>query len=101
MIDVTPLYKYDVRGKDATAYLNRIMVRNVGKLVGQHPLELLGIEQHPALVALHPEHPPLVAGAEEQNAGVVAGLAWGLVATVVFWFRALFGRSFAVPPEVS
>ena len=32
MIDVTPLYKYDVRGPDATAYLNRIVVRNIAKL---------------------------------------------------------------------
>jgi len=32
MIDVTPLYKYDVRGPDATDYLNRIVVRNISKL---------------------------------------------------------------------
>jgi aminomethyltransferase len=32
LIDVTPLYKYDVRGKDAARYLARIMVRDIGKL---------------------------------------------------------------------
>jgi aminomethyltransferase len=32
LIDVTPLYKYDVRGRDAAAYLARIMVRDVRKL---------------------------------------------------------------------
>jgi aminomethyltransferase len=36
MIDVTPLYKYEVRGKDAAVFLSRLMVRNVKKLkVGQ------------------------------------------------------------------
>jgi aminomethyltransferase len=36
LIDVTPLYKYDVRGKDACAFLSRVMVRNIAKLkVGQ------------------------------------------------------------------
>ncbi len=36
LIDVTPLYKYEVRGKDACAFLSRMMVRNIGKLkVGQ------------------------------------------------------------------
>ena len=32
VIDVTPLFKYDVRGPDAAAFLARIMVRDVGKL---------------------------------------------------------------------
>ena len=32
VIDVTPLYKYDVIGRDAAAFLSRIMVRNVHKL---------------------------------------------------------------------
>ena len=32
MIDVTPLYKFDVRGPDAAAFLSRLMVRNVAKL---------------------------------------------------------------------
>ena len=32
MIDVTPLYKYDVRGRDAATFLSRIMVRNIKKL---------------------------------------------------------------------
>ena len=32
LIDVSPLYKYDVRGKDAAAYLARIMVRDIRKL---------------------------------------------------------------------
>ena len=32
LIDVTPLYKYDVRGKDAARYLARIMVRDIRKL---------------------------------------------------------------------
>lgn len=32
VIDVTPLYKYDVRGKDAAAFLSRITVRNIQKL---------------------------------------------------------------------
>jgi aminomethyltransferase len=36
LIDVTPLYKYEVHGKDACKFLSRIMVRNVAKLkVGQ------------------------------------------------------------------
>ncbi|MBI4821335.1 MAG: aminomethyl transferase family protein [Deltaproteobacteria bacterium] len=32
LIDVTPLYKYEVRGKDAAAMLSRMMVRNVAEL---------------------------------------------------------------------
>ena len=32
MIDVTPLYKYEVRGPDAAALLSRMMVRNVARL---------------------------------------------------------------------
>ena len=32
MIDVTPLFKYEVYGKDACAFLCRIMVRNIAKL---------------------------------------------------------------------
>lgn len=32
MIDVTPLFKYDVRGKDACRFLCRIMSRNIAKL---------------------------------------------------------------------
>ncbi|NNF05657.1 MAG: aminomethyl transferase family protein, partial [Candidatus Eisenbacteria bacterium] len=32
MIDVTPLFKYEVYGPDATAFLTRIMSRNIGKL---------------------------------------------------------------------
>ena len=32
MIDVTPLYKYDVSGPDAAAYLSRVMARNIAKL---------------------------------------------------------------------
>ncbi len=32
LIDVTPLYKYDVRGADAAAFLARIMVRDIRKL---------------------------------------------------------------------
>jgi glycine cleavage system T protein (aminomethyltransferase) len=32
MIDVTPLYKYDVTGPDAASFLARIMVRDPGKL---------------------------------------------------------------------
>jgi len=36
LIDVTPLYKYEVYGKGARAFLSRIMVRNIAKLkVGQ------------------------------------------------------------------
>ncbi len=36
LIDVTPLFKYDVRGKDATAFLCRVMARDVSRLsVGQ------------------------------------------------------------------
>ena len=36
LIDVTPLFKYDVYGEDAAAFLSRIMVRNINKLkVGQ------------------------------------------------------------------
>jgi aminomethyltransferase len=36
LIDVTPLYKYEVHGKDACAFLSRMMVRNIAKLkVGQ------------------------------------------------------------------
>ncbi len=36
MIDVTPLYKYEVRGPGAAAFLTRIMVRNIAKMtVGQ------------------------------------------------------------------
>ena len=36
LIDVTPLYKYEVHGRDACAFLSRIMVRNIGRLkVGQ------------------------------------------------------------------
>ena len=32
LLDVTPLYKYRVRGKDAAAYLSQIMVRDITKL---------------------------------------------------------------------
>ncbi|HEX6791520.1 MAG TPA: aminomethyltransferase family protein [Candidatus Krumholzibacteria bacterium] len=32
LIDVTPLFKYDVRGRDAGAYLARLLVRDVRKL---------------------------------------------------------------------
>ena len=32
LIDVTPLYKYDVRGRDAAAFLSYITVRDIGKL---------------------------------------------------------------------
>jgi aminomethyltransferase len=36
LFDVSPLYKYDVRGRDAMALLDRIMVRDISKLrVGQ------------------------------------------------------------------
>jgi aminomethyltransferase len=36
MIDVTPLYKYEVYGREAAAFLDRIMVRNIRRLkVGQ------------------------------------------------------------------
>ncbi len=36
MIDVTPLFKYYIRGKDAAAFLARVMVRDIRKLkVGQ------------------------------------------------------------------
>jgi len=36
LFDVSPLYKYDVRGRDAVALLDRIMVRDITKLsVGQ------------------------------------------------------------------
>ena len=36
VIDVTPLFKYEVRGKDAAAFLSRMMVKNIQKLkVGQ------------------------------------------------------------------
>ncbi|MBR56701.1 MAG: hypothetical protein CMH54_01450 [Myxococcales bacterium] len=32
VIDVTPLYKYDITGPDAAAFLSRVMVRNIKKL---------------------------------------------------------------------
>ena len=32
LLDVTPLYKYEVTGPDARAFLTRLMCRNVGKL---------------------------------------------------------------------
>ena len=32
LIDVTPLYKYEVYGSDAAAFLSRIMVKNIAKL---------------------------------------------------------------------
>lgn len=32
LLDVTPLYKYDITGPDAGRFLARVMVRNVGKL---------------------------------------------------------------------
>ena len=32
LLDVTPLFKYRVRGKDAAAYLSQIMVRDITKL---------------------------------------------------------------------
>lgn len=36
LIDVTPLYKYEVRGKDAARFLSKVMVRDIGKLkIGQ------------------------------------------------------------------
>ncbi len=36
MIDVTPLFKYEIHGPDAAAFLSRIMVKNIAKLkIGQ------------------------------------------------------------------
>jgi aminomethyltransferase len=36
LIDISPLYKYDVRGRDAVALVNRVMTRNAAKCaVGQ------------------------------------------------------------------
>jgi aminomethyltransferase len=36
LFDVSPLYKYDVRGRDAPALMNRVIVRDVAKCrVGQ------------------------------------------------------------------
>ena len=36
MIDVTPLYKYEIHGPDAAAFLSRVMVKNIANLeVGQ------------------------------------------------------------------
>ena len=36
LFDVSPLYKYDVRGRDALALLNRVMVRDISKCrIGQ------------------------------------------------------------------
>ena len=32
LIDVTPLFKYEVRGPDAAAFLSRVMVKNIAKL---------------------------------------------------------------------
>jgi aminomethyltransferase len=32
LIDVSPLFKYEVTGKDAAAFLSRIMVRDIGRL---------------------------------------------------------------------
>ena len=32
LLDVTPLFKYEVRGKDAAAFLSRIMVKNISQL---------------------------------------------------------------------
>jgi aminomethyltransferase len=35
LIDVTPLFKYDVRGRDACAYLSYLSVRDIGRLKPQ------------------------------------------------------------------
>ncbi len=36
LIDVTPLFKYEIHGRDAAAFLSHVMVKNIGKLkVGQ------------------------------------------------------------------
>lgn len=32
LLDISPLYKYDVRGRDACAFLNRVMARDVARL---------------------------------------------------------------------
>ncbi len=32
LLDITPLYKYSVKGKDAASFLSRIMVKNINKL---------------------------------------------------------------------
>ena len=32
LIDVTPLFKYDIRGDDAAAFLSRVMVKDISKL---------------------------------------------------------------------
>ncbi|RLA23743.1 MAG: aminomethyl transferase family protein, partial [Gammaproteobacteria bacterium] len=32
LIDVSPMFKYDVRGKDAAAFLSRVMVKDINKL---------------------------------------------------------------------
>ena len=44
VIDVSPLYKYDISGPDAAAYLSRLTVRDLRKLkVGRVTLSLIHI----------------------------------------------------------
>ena len=44
LIDVSPLFKYDICGKDATEFLSRVMVKDVSKLkVDPHNINIATI----------------------------------------------------------
>ncbi|HEX5132340.1 MAG TPA: aminomethyltransferase family protein [Candidatus Krumholzibacteria bacterium] len=50
LIDVTPLYKYDVRGADAARYLARIMVRDIGKLKHKQVMYVCWCDDHGMMI---------------------------------------------------
>lgn len=50
LIDVTPLFKYDVRGKDACAFLSYIMVRDIGRLKERQVAYLCWTDVHGKII---------------------------------------------------
>jgi aminomethyltransferase len=46
LIDVSPLYKYEVYGKDAAAFLSRVMVKNINELEGARCTYLCWCDDH-------------------------------------------------------
>ena len=56
--DLSPMVKYRITGKDAAAYLDRLMIRNVAKLkVGARPLHRLVRRRRQAARRRHPVPP--------------------------------------------
>ncbi len=50
LIDVTPLFKYDVRGQDACAFLSYLSVRDIARLKPQQVAYLCWTDQHGKII---------------------------------------------------